>query len=176
MTAEELLELPDDDFKYELVAGELIRMPPGGWEHGTVAARLARLLDEYAEAHDLGKVCAADTGFILQRNPDIVRGPDAAFVTKARASAVRDARKFSPFGPDLAVEVVSPSERVSEIQEKLREYFAAGTRMVWVVYPSLRAVHIYRSPLDVRRLGENDSLDGEDVLPGFACPVRRCFS
>ena len=84
MTAEELIELPADDYKYELVEGELIRMPPTGGEHGKLAARLARLLDEYVEAHDLGIVCGAEAGFILRRTPDTVRAPDASFIAKDR--------------------------------------------------------------------------------------------
>ena len=175
MTADELLELGDDRGKLELVRGMLIRMPLAGYRHGRVAARIASILDKYVEARDLGSVCGADTGFILAQDPDTVRGPDAAFVTKAHGAMIPNPEKFCPFAPDLAVEVVSPSDRVSEVHEKIREYFAAGTRLVWVVYPDGRIIDVYRSPSDVRTLGVADYLDGDDVIPGFSCPVRRCF-
>src|SRR5437667_10129707 len=125
MTAEELIELPADDYKYELVEGELIRMPPTGGEHGKLTARLARLLDEYVEAHDLGIVCGAETGFILQRTPDVVRAPDVAFVAKDRIPATGVPETYWPFAPDLAVEVVSPSDRVDDLQATVGEYFTA---------------------------------------------------
>jgi len=82
---------------------------------------------------------------------------------------------YWPFAPDLAVEVVSPSDRIDDIQDKVGEYFAAGVRLVWIVHPRSRTIFVYRSPLDVHALGETDELSGEGVLPGFACPVSRCF-
>jgi len=175
LTAEEMFQFPSDDSKYELIEGEVIRMPPTGARHGKVSMRLGRLLDEYVEAHDLGVICAAETGFVLQRTPDIVRAPDVGFVTKARIPETGEPETYWPFAPDLAVEVVSPSDRADDIQEKIREYFAAGTHVVWIVYPRNRTIFIYCSPHDVRALGETDELDGGDVLPGFTCPVRRCF-
>lgn len=175
MTAEELFQLPNDDCKYELVEGELIRMAPTGGKHGKSTARLTRLLDEYVEAHDLGIVCGAETGFILKRTPDTVRAPDVSFVAKDRIPATGEPETYWPFAPDLAVEVVSPSDRADDIQVKVGEYFAAGTRLVWVVHPRSRTVFVYRSPHDVLVLGETDELSGEDVLAGFTCRVSRCF-
>ena len=171
MTAEELFQLPTDDYKYELAEGELIRRPPTGATHGNV-----RLLDEYVEAHDLGIVCGAETGFILQRTPDVVRAPDVAFVAKDRIPATGVPETYWPFAPDLAVEVVSPSDRVDDLQAKVGEYFTAGTRLVWVIHPRSRTVFVYRSPHDVRALGETDELSSADVLPGFSCRVSRCFT
>ncbi len=175
MTAEELFELPNDDYKYELVAGELIRMAPTGGEHGVLTVRIGRILDEYVEAHDLGICSSAETGFILQRNPDIVRAPDAAFIAKARIPETGIPTAYWPFAPDLAVEVTSPSDRFTAVQTKISEYFSAGTRLVWVVEPATRTVYVYRSAHDVRALGEDAELTGEDVLPGFRCAVRRLF-
>ena len=175
MTAEELFELPNDDYKYELVAGELIRMAPTGGEHGVLTVRIGRILDEYVEAHDLGICSGAETGFILQRNPDIVRAPDAAFVAKARIPETGIPTAYWPFAPDLAVEVTSPSDRFTAAQTKIGEYFSAGTRLVWIVEPATRTVYVYRSPHDVQALGEDAELSGEDVLPGFRCAVRRLF-
>ena len=176
MTAEELIELPADDYKYELVEGELIRMPPTGGEHGKLTARLARLLDEYVEAYDLGIVCGAEAGFILRRTPDTVRAPDASFIAKDRIPATGVPKTYWPFAPDLAVEVVSPSDRFDEVQTKVADYLAAGTRLVWVVHPTTRTVFVYRSAHNVQALGEQDELNGEDVLTGFRCPVRRVFA
>ncbi len=175
ITAEELFELPDDDCKYELIAGELIRMAPTGGEHGVVTVRIGRILDEYVEAHDLGICSGAETGFILQRNPDIVRAPDAAFVVKARIPETGIPKTYWPFAPDLAVEVTSPSDRFSAVQTKIAEYFSAGTRLVWVIEPATRTVYAYRSPHDVQALGEDDELSGGDVLPDFRGAVRRLF-
>lgn len=175
MTAEELFELPNDDYKYELVRGELIRMAPTGGEHGVLTVRIGRILDECVEAHDLGICGGAETGFILQRNPDIVRAPDAAFIAKARIPETGVPTAYWPFAPDLAVEVTSPSDRFTAVQTKISEYFSAGTRLVWVVEPATRTVYVYRLPHDVQALGEDAELTGQDVLPGFRCAVRRLF-
>lgn len=175
MTAEELFDLPDDDYKYELVEGELIRMAPTGGEHGVLTVRIGRVLDEYVEAHDLGICSGAETGFILRRAPDIVRAPDAAFIDKARIPESGIPKTYWPFAPDLAVEVLSPSDRFSAVQTKIAEYFSAGTRLVWVIEPATRTVYVYRSSHDVQALGEDDELSGADVLPGFRYAVKRLF-
>ena len=175
MTAEELFDLPDDDYKYELVEGELIRMAPTGGEHGVLTIRIGRILDEYVEAHDLGVCSGAETGFILQRSPDIVRAPDAAFIAKARIPESGIPKTYWPFAPDLAVEVTSPSDRFSAVQAKIAEYFSAGTRLAWVIEPATRTVYVYRSAHDVQALGEDDELSGADVLPGFRYAVGRLF-
>ena len=104
MTAEELIEVSNDDYKYELVEGELIRMAPTGGEHGVLTIRLGRLLDEYVEAHELGLVCGAETGFVLRRTPDTVRAPDVSFVAKERVPTTGVPKTYWPFAPDLAVE------------------------------------------------------------------------
>ena len=175
MTAEELFDLPADDYKYELVAGELIRMAPTGGEHGVLTVRIGRILDEYVEAHDLGICSGAETGFILRRAPDIVRAPDAAFIAKARIPETGIPKTYWPFAPDLAVEVTSPSDRFSAVQTKIAEYFSAGTRLVWVIEPATRIVYTYRSAHDVQALGEDDELSGADVLPGFRYALGRLF-
>ena len=176
MTADELFDLPDDHWKYELVKGELIRMSPTGAEHGALTARVGRILDEYAEAQRSGVCCGAETGFILQRDPDVVRAPDAAFVTADRVPTAGLPKSFWPFAPDLAVEVASPSDRFSDLHTKVAEFFSAGTRLVWIVEPATRTVYVYRSPHDVQALAEHDQLSGADVLPGFRCAVGRLFS
>ena len=175
MTAEGLFELQDDGGRIELVAGELARMTPTGGAHGALAVRIGRLLDEYVEANDLGVCCGAETGFILERDPDTVRAPDAAVVLASRVPASGVPAGYWPFAPDLAVEVVSPSDRLADVHVKIAEYFAAGTRLVWLVEPETRMVHVYRSQQQVEVLGTGDDLEGGDVLPGFRCPVSRLF-
>lgn len=175
MTAEELFELPDDGCRHELVAGELVRMTPTGAEHGAVTACLSYVLREYVLRHGTGTCCGAETGFILRRAPDVVRAPDAAFVSRERIPKTGIPTSYWPFAPDLAVEVPSPSDRFADIGIKIAEYFSAGTRLVWVVEPATRTVRVYRSPRDVRVVGEEGELNGGDVLPAFSCAVRRLF-
>ncbi|MBI3756420.1 MAG: Uma2 family endonuclease [Deltaproteobacteria bacterium] len=175
MTAEELLQLPDDGYRYALVEGGLIRMPPAGGEHGDVTMNAGFLLKGYVKAHKLGVVSAAETGFILQRSPDTVRAPDASFVSKDRIPPDGIPKGYWPFAPDLAVEVVSPNDRFDDVQEKVAQYFVAGTRLVWVVLAKTRTVLVYRSLHDVSSLSVNDELNGVDVLPGFTCRVAELF-
>ena len=175
VTAEELFDSPDDGYRYELVRGELVRMNPTGGRHAAVAVRIARLLDEYVEAHDLGVCGTAEPGFVLQRAPDVVRAPDVSFVAKARIPEAGIPAAYWPGPPDLAVEVVSPSDRLADVHGKIAEYFAAGTRLVWLVEPAARVVYAYRSQHDVQVIGGGGELTGGEVLPGFRCPVRRLF-
>ena len=125
-------------------------MTPSGARHSAVAARITRLLNEHADAHDLGVCGALDPGFVLRRT-------------------------YWPLAPDLAVEVISPSDRLLDLHVKIADYFAAGTRLVWIVEPSTRTVHVYRSPRDLEMIGEDGELTRGDVFPGFRCAVRRVF-
>ena len=174
MTAEELFELPDDGYRYELVDGNLIRMTPAGGEHGAVTARVGHVLQEYADTHG-GVCCGAETGFILRRTPDVVRAPDAAFVSGERVPKSGIPKSYWPFAPDLAVEVPSPNDRFSDVHIKIAEYFAAGTRLLWIVEPATKRVHVYQSPHDMQVIEEDGELTGGDVLPGFRCAVKRLF-
>ena len=175
MTAEELVDLPDDDFRYELVNGVLARMTPTGAEHGVVAARTGQFLSEHVSAFGLGVCCGAETGFILRRAPDVVRAPDAGFVSQRRIPEPGVPTGYWPFAPDLAVEVVSPTDRPTDLRAKIGEYFSAGSQQVWVVEPATRTVHAYRGPHDVQVFGIDDELTGDEMLPGFRCPVGRLF-
>jgi Uma2 family endonuclease len=105
----------------------------------------------------------------------VVRAPDVSLVAKGRIPAAGIPKNYRPVAPDLAVEVVSPSDRFEDVQTKVADYLAAGTRLVWVVEPATRTIFVYRSIRDLQALGEEDELRGEDVLPGFHCPVRRVF-
>ena len=176
MTADELWHMPSDDMRHELVNGELRTMAPAGFDHGAIGIELASLLHQYAKAQKLGRVLNADTGFVLRRNPDTVRAPDVAFVNAARIPPGKRTIKFFDGAPDLAVEVVSPSDTVDELDEKVSDYLTAGCQMVWVVHPKIKSVTIYRPAAQPMVLGDADSLDGQDVLPGFRCSVAEIFA
>jgi Uma2 family endonuclease len=176
MTAEELLSLPDDGFRYELIEGELRQMPPAGHNHGRIAMRLAVPLGQHVEANGLGEVYAAETGFTLKSNPDTVRAPNVAFIRQERVDEVGDRKGYWPGAPDLAVEVVSPNDRVGEVEEKVKEWLDAGTLLVWVISSRLRTVTIYHSLTDIAILTERDMLDGGEIIPGFQYPVARLFA
>ena len=175
MTADELLALPRDGFRSELVNGELKKMSPAGHNHGRLTMRLALPLGLYVQKRSLGEVYAAETGFRLSSNPDTVRAPDIAFVRQDRVNAVGTGKGYWPGAPDLAVEVLSPSDTVGEVEEKVSEWLTAGTIEVWVISPKLHTVTVYRSPHDVSVLTANDMLEGGDVLPGFQIEVKAIF-
>lgn len=176
MTAEELLMLPRGRSRYELVKGELREMSPAGHVHGKYAARIAGALLRHVEEHDLGEIYAAETGFILETDPDTVRAPDAAFIRRERVEEVGDTKGYWRGAPDLAVEVNSPSDTVGRVEEKVEAWLEAVARLVWVVSPKLRVVTVYRSLTDITTLTENDALDGEQVVPGFHYPLAKLFA
>jgi len=174
MTAEEFFELDTPDGRAELVRGRVIRMSFPHVRHAVIALRIGARLLGFVEAHGLGYVFV-ETGCITARDPDTVRGPDVAFVSFARMGGQPPPETFLPFAPDLAVEVISPSERPKGIREKVRDWFAGGARQVWLFYPRTANVYVLRSPTDVQILGPGDTLTGEDLLPGFSCPVAAFF-
>lgn len=175
MTAEELWNLPKDGFRYELVEGELKKMSPSGTKHGAVVFNLSSLLGPYLRANNLGQGFGAETGFKIASDPDTVRAPDIAFVRRERIPSAGVPENFWPIAPDLVVEVVSPGDTFQEVEDKVGQWLAAGTSMVWVVNPKRRSVSVYRSMTDVKRLSEADELDGVDVVPGFRCGVSEIF-
>jgi Uma2 family endonuclease len=175
MTAEDLLRMPDDGFRYELVKGELKKTAPAGHWHGRVAINITTPLAQHVRAHNLGTVYAAETGFKLASDPDVVRAPDVAFIRRERVEEVGNIEGYWPGAPDLAVEMVSPSYSYTDVQEKVFDWLEAGTRMVIVVMPRRRAVAVYRSLTDIVMLTEKDALDGGDVAPGWTVPVRDLF-
>lgn len=174
LTLEEYERLPDDGYRDELVRGRLVREPLPGGIHDWVAGNLFRSLDRYAEQHSLGHV-AFDTGFLLSRDPPTVRGPDVAFLSWERIPSEGPPKGFWETAPDLAVEVLSPSNTAAKINDKVLEYLAAGTRLVWVVDPETRCVTVYRSQKDVHVLTIDDALGGDEVLPGFRLPLSQVF-
>ena len=175
MTAAQLLDMSDDGYRHELVRGELRTMSPAGNVHGVVAQSLALSLGNHAMDNDLGLVYAAETGFLLASDPDTVRAPDAAFTRWERIDEVGEVEGFWPGAPDLAVEVVSPNDRYSEVNAKVSDWLRAGARMVIVVDYRRREVVVH-SPSDRVVLTEGDVLDGGDVVPGWTMPVYKLFA
>ena len=168
MTLEEFLESGLEGYEY--VQGELIQMPATSVEHGLVGANIFLHLGPYVHAHQLGAVFFADTGF---RVGDRVLKPDIAFLSTDRIPEER--RTASPVPPDLAVEVVSPTDMFDRVEEKAFAYLEAGTQMIWVIAPRSKTVMVYRSETDIKLLTCNDTLSGEDVVAGFSCEVAKLF-
>jgi Uma2 family endonuclease len=173
--ADELLEMPDDGYRYELVEGELRRMSPAGEEHGLVGMELAIPLGSHVKKHKLGKLYLAETGFLIKTDPDTVRAPDIAFVRIERIKETPRIKGYRVGAPDLAVEVISPADTVSEVEDKVAEWLAGGARMVWIVSPKLHTVTVYRSLTEIVTLTAKDKLDGGEVVPGFEINVAEIF-
>jgi Uma2 family endonuclease len=173
MTTEQLLELGDTR-RTELVRGELIEMSPVNRTHARLVTRLLRWVDQYATDKKMGEV-GTEWGFILARDPDIVRGPDVAFVAAARLIGA-GSEGFFAGAPDLAGEVLSPTDRASEVQAKTREYLAAGARLVWVIDPQTQTVTVHRPSGDAHVYAGDDQVTGEDVLPGFSFRCAELFA
>ena len=175
-TAEDLLHMPQDGFRYELVRGEMRKMAPAGHVHGRVAMKLSAALFQHVEAHRLGVVYAAETGFLLSRDPDTVLAPDVAFVSQARIEEAGDVDGYWPGAPDLAVEVVSPSDRYRDVEQKALDWLDAGAAMVLLIDPRRHVVSAYRSRSDIVVMTEGDALNGGDVVPGWAIPIEDLFA
>ncbi len=175
LTADDLFNRPDDGRAYELRRGELIEMSPTGGQHGRISIRIGGLLDQFVLTHGLGVVYGAETGFLLARDPDVVRAPDVAFLSAERAAEIGDTERFLPGAPDLAIEIVSPNDRYTEIDDKVGEYLDAGCRMVVVVNPRTRLTRVYRTLTDSLTLTEADTLDGGEVVPGWRLPLSELF-
>jgi Uma2 family endonuclease len=177
VTAEEFFSLPDDNLRHDLIEGEVWDVSLAGREHGRLANRIAFVLTAYADAHQLGELSAAETGFTLARDPDTVLGPDVAFVQAARLPSEEEDRDGPwPIAPDLAVEIYSPGDRAGQITKKVQAYLDAGVRLVWVVYPEREQVVVHIPGQPPRTLGRDDALDGSPVLPGFSYPLRSLWA
>ena len=170
VTADELLVLSMPNKRTELVRGVLVVREPAGGRHGRVANELSRVIGNHVHAHALGAVYAAETGFTLARRPDTVRAPDVAFVRRERLPDP-EPTGFPDLAPDLVVEVLSPGDHAGEILAKVADWLSAGTRLVWVVDPERRLGRVYRPDGSETIVPADGALDGEDVLPGFSCPL-----
>lgn len=173
MTAEEFAELPDDGRLLELVEGKINEMPPAATNHSAFAIWLAVLLSNFVVPRNPGTISGEQGGYLLQTDPDIVRAPDVAFMTWERR------RKQGPYlvgGPDLVIEVVSPRDSAADIQIKIAQYMAAGTRLMWVFYPQTRSVMVHLPDGSARMITAPGVLDGGDVLPGFTLALEEAFA
>jgi Uma2 family endonuclease len=168
-TEDDLRAMPEDGQKYELVDGE-IRVSPAGDRHSVIALKLGALLLSFVKERKLGHVLGADAGFRLPGGN--VRSPDASFVASGRFPDNQLPDDWGSLAPDLAVEVISPGDRPRHVLDKVGEYLEAGVRLVWVIDPRRERLVVYRSVTDVRELGADDSIDGEDVIPGIRFSLR----
>ncbi len=177
LTADEFLERPDEPgCRQELIRGEVVSMSLPGGEHGEVTMEIGRLIATHVRASRLGKTYAAETGFILEHDPDTVRGADVAFVRTERLVGIVNRKKHIPFAPDLAVEVRSPNDRDDEVEEKIQLWLAAGSLLVWDVDPENRTVVVHRPGAEPVTLREDEEIDGGVVVPGFRCRVADFFA
>jgi Uma2 family endonuclease len=173
ITGEELLAMGDIG-RLELVKGEIIEHRPTGQLHGYIEALITALLFNFVRQNKLGRVISGETGIYTGRNPDTVRGMDVAFISNKNVSRL-EGTGFLDVAPELVVEVMSPSDRWTEIQEKLAEYFNIGVQLVWLVDPQLEQIHVYRSLDDAARLTADNDLTAPEILPGFSVPVSEIF-
>jgi Uma2 family endonuclease len=174
-TAEHLASLPDDGNRYELVEGVLHMMSPAGGRHGRVAAKLLLRIGNYVELHKLGSTFAAETGFLIERDPDTVRAADVSFVSHTRLAGQADHPGYLPVAPELVAEVVSPGDKSSQVESKAVGWLHAGVHVVLVVDPQISTIRCYRSPEQIT-VFRHGMLDLGDVLPGFELDVSEVFA
>jgi Uma2 family endonuclease len=175
VTAKELERL-DDGYRYELIAGELIRMTPAKPKHSWVGNRFAARLTVVVEANDPGDVFDSSAGCQFAENPDTILAPDVSFIRKERVPPVAEWDDYFRVAPDLVAEVRSPSERRSHINKKLRIYLEAGVKLVLFIDPSKRIITVHQRGQDPRTLTEADDFDGGEVIPGFRLPLSDLFN
>lgn len=175
MTFEAAAQLDSDDHGGEIVDGTWVPVTRTTWRHGEIVLTIGMLLKLYARQHAGWSVAVADPGVRLSRNPDKLRGPDVGMVRAHRAPTGKGMLGWLDGAPDLAVEVVSDGQTISEMTRKALDYIAGGALMVWLVDPEPRRVVLFTPPNQVRILGPEDTIDGGDVLPGFACCVSEFF-
>lgn len=171
-TADEFFRSPLSQ-NHEVVNGELLKTMPAGFIHGIVTQRIGRFVGNYVADNNLGEVVAAETGFVLTGKT--FRGADSAFISNEKLAEFGYPEGFFPAAPDIAVEVASPGNSSEELMEKVDLYLSAGSRLVWIVYPKRKTIHVHRQSNVINVLRETDFLDGEDVLPNFRLPLAQLF-
>lgn len=174
MTAEEFLHMPDDGFRHELIMGELVEMPPPGQYHAEIGSIVDGSLGPYVRGARIGKALT-EYGCILSFGPDTVRAPDLSFISRERLDAVGETHGYWRGAPDLAIEIISPSDRYTDVADKVQEWLDAGALMVVVINPRNRTVEVHRSNGDVEILAEGDTLNGAEVVPGWRIAVAEIF-
>ncbi|HKP51835.1 MAG TPA: Uma2 family endonuclease [Chloroflexia bacterium] len=174
LTAQEFWQLPNSEH-LELVRGKVRETMPPGWKHGVIAGTVWGLLSHWARQL-AGGLVAVKAGFMLKRNPNTLRAPDVSYVRADRVPQGDVPEGFGTLAPDLAVEVISPSETADEIQEKVGDFLSAGTPLVWVIYPRRGEVVVYTADGLARTYSGDDVLEQPEVLPGFSCRVSELFA
>jgi Uma2 family endonuclease len=173
-TEDDLQKLPDNGYIHEVVEGELIMSPKNSFEHGDICIRLATALNAHARTKRLGVVVDSSTGFWMSN--ENCRAPDISFIRKERLKGLRQPPKsFFQGAPDLAVEIIAPSNTPLELTKRLQDYFSSGTKLAWLVHPDQKFVEVCHSPIDRKLLNIGAMLDGEDLLPGFQFPIAELF-
>jgi Uma2 family endonuclease len=177
LSAAEFARLPNppDGSRQELVRGEIVTMPPPGFRHGVNQLSAAVVIQAFVKSKGLGQV-TVNSGTLTEREPDTVRGPDIAFWHKDDLPLDQQPTGYPDVAPRLCVEILSPSNRMAKIVEKIGEYFTSGVKMVWVIDPEDLTVAVYRRPQEARLFHESATISGEDVLPGFSCTARELLS
>ncbi len=175
LTAADLLRLDGEGVRGELIRGVLCETMPAGQRHGKIVLRLGAALFNFVEPRALGTLVASDSGIWLERDPDTVREPDIAFTSVDRLPLGEDVDGYAEVAPDLVVEIVSPNDSRREVHDKAHMWLNHSVRLVWVVQPETRTVDVYRPGQAIVTLGDQDALDGLDVLPGFTCDVSAVF-
>ena len=178
VTAGELLTMPDGK-DFELVNGELVERNMS-WESERIGSNVSGLLWGHCREHDCGEVNGSNAGYqcyedVFPDDPDRLRKPDVSYISLDRLPKEPMVKGHCPIVPDLAVEVVSPNDLSEEVEEKVDEYLRAGVRVVWIVYPQTKLIRVHRANGTVQDLHLHDELSGEDVIPGFRCPVSEVF-
>jgi Uma2 family endonuclease len=159
----------------ELVKGAIKKMTPPGYEYSIIENNIGSLLRNFVREQNLGFVMSGETGIFTNRNPDTIRGMDVAFRSHERMAQVKS-KSYLDVAPELVVEIMSPSDRWSETNDKLAEYFAIGVKLVWIVNPSRKEVHIYRALTEIEIPKAGETLTGGQVLPGLSIPVADLFT
>ena len=175
ITGDELLGLNSEGVRGELIRGVLCEMPPPGIEHGRILMRLGAFLFNFVDAQNLGTVLAGDPGIWIEREPDTVRAPDVAYYSAERMSPDATIPGYAEIVPNLVVEIVSPNDTVSEMNDKARMWIDTGVSLVWVVWPNWQTVEVHRRDEGIIELSGDAVLEGADVVPGFAVPITNIF-
>ena len=175
LTAEDLLELHSKGVKGELIRGVLAETVSAGVEHGKTTAKFTIKIGIFVEPRKLGTIVTSDSGVLVGRNPDVVREPDVAFTSVERMPLDTRIRGYSEVPPDLVIEVASPGDSVRALYDKAHMWLGHGVRLVWVADPDTRTVDVYRQDGPIITMTEDDTLDGDPVLPGFTLPVQEVF-
>lgn len=175
MTADELLQMPKDGYRYELIEGELKQMSPGGGKHGSAIARFTGRLQVHVEDNNLGEVFGAETGYKVKVNPDDVMAPDISFISRKRLPESEIPDGYLTTVPELVVEVISPSESKNDVKDKVKRWFDFGVGVVVLINPRKRSVTVHHSISQFISLDESSILVLDDVIAGFSYPISKLF-